>query len=358
MPSFVPRTVAGQVAAHLRSELRRGTWPDALPGRDRLAAELGVNAKTVEAALRELEREGLLVRPGQGRRRRVVAGEKPPAAPLRVALLLSEKEDRRVDYIADLRHQLRLAGHEAVHPERSLVDLGMNPDRIAGLVARTAADAWIVVAGSRDVLEWFASAPAPAFALFGPMAGIRLAGAGPRKAPAIAAATRTLLGLGHRRIAMLVRPRRRRPVPALPEQAFLDELQAHGLAPAPYHLPEWEESPERFHEMLDSLFRLTPPTALIVDEAALFVAVLESCLARRLRVPEDLSLVCTDDDPAFAWCRRRIAHIDWNRGPVLRRVFQWADHLSRGLPDLRQTTSVARFVPGDTIGPAPRGKNP
>jgi len=352
---FDRKSVAEQVAEHLRDALHAGRWQGRLPGRGRLAGELGVNAKTVEAALRHLEREGVLMNPGKGRRREIVAGEGRRVAPLRIALLLSEKDDARVDFIVDIRQQLLLAGHDAFHAEQSLVDLGMNPDRIAGLVARTAADAWIVVAGSREVLEGFAAGPVPAFALFGPMAGIRIAGAGPRKAPAIVEAARALLGLGHKRLVMLVRPRRREPVPGVPEQAFLDELQAHGIAPSPYHLPEWEETPERFHAMLESIFRVTPPTAMIVDEAALFVAVMQFCLTRRLRVPEDLSLVCTDADPIFAWCRRSVAHIDWSRGPVLRRVFQWADGLSRGQPDVRQVSSVAKFVPGDTMGPVPRG---
>jgi DNA-binding LacI/PurR family transcriptional regulator len=351
---FDPQSVAEQVAGHLRAGLLEGRWQGSLPGRGTLAGELGVNAKTVEAALRQLEREGLLVNPGKGRRRRIAVGENPPPAPLRIAVLLSEKGDRSVDFIVDIRHHLVHAGHDAFHAEKSLVELGMNPRRVAELVSRTAADAWIVVAASLEVLEWFASRPEPAFALFGPMAGVRLAGAGPKKAPAIAEAARTLLGLGHRRIAMLVRPRRRHPHPGVPERAFLDELQAHGIPPAAYHLPEWEESPERFQAMLESIFRVTPPTALIVDEAALFVAVMQFCLSHRLRVPEDLSLVCTDADPVFSWCRRSVAHIDWNRGPVLRRVFQWADQLSRGKSDLRQTGSVARFVPGETIGPVPR----
>lgn len=351
---FAPQRIVEQVTDHLRTALRAGRWQGRLPGRERLAGELGVNAKTIEAALRQLEREGVLMNPGKGRRRQIVAGDERPVAPLRIALLLSEKDDARVDFIVDIRQQLLLAGHEAFHAEKTLIDLAMNPDRIASLVARTAADAWIVVAGSREVLESFATGSVPAFALFGPMTGIRIAGAGPRKAPAIVEAARTLLSLGHRRLVMLVRPRRREPVPGVPEQAFLDELQAHGIVPAPYHLPEWDETPERFHAMLESIFRVTPPTAMIVDEAALFVAVMQFCLARRLRVPEDLSLVCTDADPIFAWCRRSVAHIDWSRGPVMRRVFQWADGLSRGQGDVRQVSSVAKFVPGDTIGPVPK----
>jgi DNA-binding GntR family transcriptional regulator len=47
-----------QVAAHLRAELAGGRWERAIPGRLELAAELGINAKTVEDALRLLEKEG------------------------------------------------------------------------------------------------------------------------------------------------------------------------------------------------------------------------------------------------------------------------------------------------------------
>ena len=49
-----------QVAAHLRAELAGGRWEREMPGRLELAAELGINAKTVEEALRLLEKEGVL----------------------------------------------------------------------------------------------------------------------------------------------------------------------------------------------------------------------------------------------------------------------------------------------------------
>ncbi len=49
-----------QVAAHLRAELAGGRWEEAIPGRMELSAELGINAKTVEEALRRLlAREGI-----------------------------------------------------------------------------------------------------------------------------------------------------------------------------------------------------------------------------------------------------------------------------------------------------------
>ena len=353
MPA-VFRSVTAQVADHIRTILMQGRWSGMLPGRNQLADDLGVNRKTVEAALRQLENEGILINQGPGRRRRIELPAKAAAPSLRVAILLSEKVDRSLEYIVDLRHQLREAGHSAFHPAQTLYELGMAPAHVAGLVARTPAEAWVVMAGSRDVLEWFAARPVPAFALFGPMRGLRIAGAAPDKAPAFSDATRALLDLGHRRIALLVRPRRRLPSAGPPEQAFLDELTSRGIQPTRYHLPDWDESTAGFHAMLDAMFRVTPPSALIVDEAPLFVAVMQFCLGRRIRVPADLSLVCTDADPAFAWCQPSVAHIAWDSHPAIRRVVKWADNISRGKDDVRQTFAAADFVQGGTIGPAKR----
>ena len=123
-----------------------------------------------------------------------------------------------------------------------------------------------------------------------------------------------------------------------------------GIQPTRYHLPDWDESTASFYAMLDAMFRITPPSALIVDEAPLFVAVMQFCLARRIRVPDDLSLICTDADSAFAWCQPSVAHIAWDSHPVVRRVLQWAENISRGKDDVRQTFAAAKFMPGGTIG--------
>ena len=77
-------------------------------------------------------------------------------------------------------------------------------------------------------------------------------------------------------------------------------------------------------------------------------------LNRHLRVPEDVSLVCTDGDPYFTWCRPLIAHIGWDNRPVVRRALRWANNLASGKKDVRQTLTKAEFVEGGTIGPATR----
>jgi DNA-binding LacI/PurR family transcriptional regulator len=74
---------------------------------------------------------------------------------------------------------------------------------------------------------------------------------------------------------------------------------------------------------------------------------------RGLRVPQDVSLVCTDGSPIFEWGKPTVAH--WDTRPVVRRIVRWAATVSRGEKDLRQTLTKAEFFEGGTIGPATGG---
>jgi DNA-binding LacI/PurR family transcriptional regulator/DNA-binding transcriptional regulator YhcF (GntR family) len=340
-----------QVAAYLRRALLGGEWGGRLPGGNQLADRLGTGRNTVEAALQLLEDEGLLVPQGPGRRRLVRLPKKPARQALRVAILLDEAAARKADYLIELRNELNEMGQVAFFAEHSMVGLGMDVKRIARMVGKTEADAWVVLAGSHDLLEWFVKRKLKAFALFGRRRGFAMAGVGPDKPAAMAAATRALIGLGHRRIVLMARTPRRKPEPGASERAFLGELSAHGIIPGPYHLPDWKETIGGFHERLEALFQVTPPTALIVDESPFFIAARNFLAERGLRVPEDVSMVCTDADPAFDWCRTSIAHIRWDTGPVVRRVVRWADRVAHGMEDLRQRHTPAEFVAGGTIGP-------
>ncbi len=269
---------------------------------------------------------------------------------MRVALLVTDHFSE--EYKIELFHQLVEAGHLPFHVTKTLVELGMDVGCVARLVNRTEADAWVVVSCSREILEWFSRQPKPAFAMFGRRGRVSIAAAGPDKAPPFAAATGRLIGLGHRRISLVCRRQRRLPQPGHPERAFLDELAAHGIPTGPFNLPDWEESKTGFVTLLDSLFGATPPTALILDESFLFNAAFHYLAKRGLRVPQDVSLVCTDDDSDFAWCEPSVAHIRWDYRPVVRRVVRWAANVSHGKDDRRQTLTKAEFVAGGTIGPA------
>ncbi len=350
-------TATEQLARHLREELLRGTWTGMMPGEDRLMARLGVGRKTIKVALRQLEEEGLLVGKGAGHQRRIVPQQGQGKKSLRIRILLYDGGDRGLPEKVELLARLQAAGFAASFANKSLKDLGMRVERVKRFVAEQPADAWVVSAASREVLEWFSRQPVPAIAMYGRFTGLSIAAACPRKSPAMITAVRKLVALGHRRIVMLTHEERRTPNPALFEQNFLDELAAMGLPTGPYNLPDWDDHPAGFRACLDSLFAHTPPTALIFcDTQLLFMPTYQYLTRRGLRIPEDVSLLAEEVNPAFAWCEPVISHIRWDFRPVVRRVLKWADHVAQGLDDRQQVLFDAKLVEGGTIAPAGVGR--
>lgn len=319
-------------------------------------ARLGVGRNTIKAALRQLEEEGLLEGRGAGCQRRIVPPKKQRRTSLRIRILLYEGVDRSLTDNAELLARLQEAGFAASFADKSLHDLGMDPARVARFVEKHPADAWVVSAGSHEVLEWFSQQPFPAMAMFGRFSKLPIAAASPRKIPAMLTGVGKLVALGHRRIVMLAREERRKPNPGLSEQTFLDELAARGLPTGAYNLPDWDETPAGFHACLDALFRHTPPTALIIGDAPLFLPVQQFLARRSIRVPEQVSLFCLDPDPAYAWCNPVVSHIQWDYRPVVRRVLRWAENVAQGQDDRRQALFEAEFIEGGTIGPVEKSQ--
>ena len=354
MESLTLLSAVDQVSEHLRKELLRGSLSGTMPGVDPLSKKLGVNHKTVRAALRQLENEGLLVDQGKGIQRRIVLPKNHAPSGLRIGLLQGDSNSQGVSYVIEIRHLLEEAGHIPFFADKSLEDLGMDAGRVADYVEQTDADAWVVSAASRSVLEWFSTYSTPSFALFGRRRGLPIAAAGPDKPPVCAAATRHLISLGHRRIAMLIRRQHRLPEPAGSALTFMNELEAADIPCGSFNLPDWEESKTGFATLLGSLFEYTPPTALIIDEAFLFNAAVFFLASKGIKIPDDVSLICTDADPSFAWCEPSIAHIRWDYPPVVRRIVQWANNIAQGKKDLRQTLTKAELIEGGTIGQVPQ----
>jgi len=329
-------------------------WAGVVPGRDKLSREFGVSGKTVEAALRLLEKRGVLESAGAGKRRRIKSRNGVSVRGMKLAILSFDPLSQCPGYLVELQHMLVEAGHAAFFAPKSQAELGNSLRAVSRFVKQTKADAWVLEAASREVLEWFIKQDIPVFALFGRRRGLPIAGFGPEKSDAYAQVARRFYELGHRRIVLLARRVRRLPEPGTIEKAFLGELEAQGIETSSYNLPDWEENVRGFHERLNTMFLVNPPTALLIDEAQYFLAALHFCASRGLRVPGHVSLACTDDDPGFAWFTPKVAHIRWDRRAVLLRITRWAANVSQGKADRRQSFTKAEFVEGGTIGPVRR----
>jgi DNA-binding LacI/PurR family transcriptional regulator len=341
-----------QVAAHLRGEIAKRTWSELMPGGDRLARDLGVGRNTIDAALLQLEKEGLLVPQGAGRRRKILRLGEPAERQLQVRVLPYDSEGRSNHALNEVVHSFRAAGHAAEFAGQSLIGLKMDARRVARFVSSTPADAWVVVGGSQEVLTAFAKGPVPTFALMGRMRGLPIAGVKPDKVSAIRQAVRRLVALGHSRIVMLVLPERVHPLPGAVEQAFLDELQSLGIPTGPYNLAVWEGDKAGFHKRLGSMFRHTPPTALFLDASDIFIAAQHHLARRGILAPEHVSLVCTDPSPYFHLLDPPVSHIDWTFDTVTRTVTRWLKNIASGKEDRKQTFIKAAFAEGGTIGKA------
>jgi DNA-binding LacI/PurR family transcriptional regulator len=357
MPGEPLSSLTDQVTDLLRQGILGGRWRGTLPGRNRLAEEIGCCHGTMEQAMRRLAREGLLVSQGAGQRRRInLEGGAKRESPLRVVILLYEHSDQMTSYLVELVHRLQSAGHEAAFSTKSMLDLGMDAKRIARFVEATQADAWVVISGPRDVLKWFEAEAIPTFALFGHSMRIPLASAGPKKAGALEELVDRLVDYGHQLIVMVVREDRRKPELGLLESLFLNRLQEHGIRTGSFNMPEWEDRPEAFSSMIDSLFQVSPPTALIIGDPILLFPVVQHLALRGISAPAQVSLACTDARPGYHWCNPEITHIAWDSEYVVKRVESWAKNISLGKQDLRKGVTNARLVEGGTIGPVPKVK--
>jgi DNA-binding LacI/PurR family transcriptional regulator len=347
-------TAAEQVADYLREQLMHKAWVGTIPGGQVLARQLGVGRMTIDTALSILEEEGLLVPQGPRRRRRIEIPEelvKPSA--LRVAVLFYERGDETQDLFLRFQNKLKAAGCSVIQAPENLTDMGGRKGRLTRMIKEIEADAWVVIGGLKEVLQCFVQRQIPVFGLYGGYSQLRMAAVGPDQVPAMVAITHRLIGLGHRRIVLL-ESSLTLPDPAPIASAFRDELAAHGITVSNYNMPGWEGGFEGFYRSLDSLFAHTPPTAIIIYSATQYFATTQFLINRGLRVPQDVSLVCIDKDPFFDRFQPSISHVSWNSNLMVNRIVRWANNISQGKEDIRQTKIKAEFIEGGTVGVAPK----
>jgi DNA-binding transcriptional ArsR family regulator len=347
LPSMIRLlTHSEQLAAHLREEILRGRWQGEMPGAARLQAKLGVNQTTINQALGLLEEEGLLVSRGNRRRRQIIIPHGVMRAGMRVGILLYEPEDREVPLWIEVRHRLMDEGVTVFIPPKTLSCMGMDVAKVAKLVEAAEADAWIVLCAPGKVLEWFEKQATPAIAFAGQYPrGMKMAAVAPGRDQSMLDLIERLAGLGHRRIVLLTGSGAK-PI------SFIRGLEDHGIPVGDYNLPSLERSPDGLRRCLDSLFGMTPPTALLIDESAIFLAVQGELARRGIFAPKDISLVSLDGDPAFKWHRPPVAQIRWEMEPVIRHIFRWVMNVSIRKVDRRSVYTKSVFIDGGTIGPA------
>jgi DNA-binding LacI/PurR family transcriptional regulator len=351
------RSSSAQLAEYLQEQIRDRIWTTTLPGESWLMAHLQVGRGTVRAAMAQLEAEGILAPCGQGKRRQIVLNRDAfTTRKIRVRIFLYEIQDRSCIDISSLLAELLAEGMDADFTRKSFKDLNMQVAKVEQYVSQNPADAWILISASQEVIEWFSQQEVPSHAMYGRHEGLPIAAAFPIIIPGQTAAVQRLIELGHKRIVMLARAERRKPKLLRSEQVFIEQLEAAGIKTSDYNLPDWEESREGLRRLVDELLRFSPPTAMLFQEAQLYIAVKSHLADRGVICPRHISLVVADEDPCFGWCHPIPSQIQWDYRKVVRSIVRWAKNVADGKEDRRKIGTEAEFVEGGSIGPVFLGK--
>ncbi len=350
-----PATIRQQTLHILREGILSRRWAGVLPGVRTLAKELAVSIGTLQGALKRLEKEGVIGSRGSGRRRQVGTIETTitTTPKLRIGILTAEavatNSAPAQAFFYGLINTMEQAGHLPFLASKTMDCLKHDPAAILALMRESRADAWVVSRASGDVLAALAEdSPAPFIASGGRVSAVKqIAAAGIDITDALRDCVRHLVALGHTRIVMVMPACHREPTPGVMPQVFLDELSAAGIRPGPYNLPAWECSRQGFDGLLKSLFSLTPPTALILEDARQLTATLGFFAHHKISA-QNIALIVSETDSTLEWIAHRPGLITFDDAKLIQRIMDWVGSCARGAPEREKIILKASFTPGDT----------
>lgn len=360
----IPKAISLVEATALVIEkgLAQGRWLH-LPGERRLAEELEVGRSTLRQALQLLTEQGRIAAPAQGKRREPSPMERQAKQNKRIwrigmvsGLPAAAFMPSTQRLMIELRHSLEADPRNIVTALPDLTNYGRRKGSLIDLVDEHPSDIWLITSANWEQLSFFCNRPEPALAIGGRSLGIDIASIGIDLRPALSAAVRRLVQLGHRRIVLLCEKfMRNAPTPGRILQCFHDELSAAGIQPSAFHVPEWDDSPETLQSTLTSLFRVTPPTAVIVTTTNAAVGFYGFCNAQRLRIPDDVSFVLVSGKDDDAWYHPQASVIRSEVALVIPPILRWISTCHQGRASRRQILLPTEFREGKTIAP-PKGK--
>ncbi|AHF91165.1 transcriptional regulator [Opitutaceae bacterium TAV5] len=366
--------LAAVVADRIAAELRQGRWTGHLPGERQLAGLFQVSRPTLRAALAALESQGLL-RTAHGCRREIVARTGSPAAAAlpaggaRTVVMISPYLPENIDpqivlQLESLRELLARRGMTLSIEVRPSCYTGDAAHALERLVAETGADVWLLWHSTKTMQEWFLAKNLPHI-VFGTAFhdGASLSVDLDNFATARHAA-HTMRRLGHRRIALLM-PRLGLAGDNMTEAGFRDGVatapagEGEGSAgagqPIAADIIRHDGTPEGIRRALDHLLALDPrPTGIFSCRGLHTVAVMTYLHSRRLRIPEEISVISRDDDPALDFVNPVPARYHRSPAKFARAVFRLIPGCLARRNFRRKTVRIfPEFRPHGSLGSPP-----
>jgi DNA-binding LacI/PurR family transcriptional regulator len=291
-------SLAAQTAEVLREVIASGQWPHWLPGELELMQRMHVSRVTLRAALAVLERENLITG-GQGKRREVqqpIAGNIKPQLRRTVVLLTPAPLHRlpaaTVFWMDELREHLDAAGWPLEIHESAAAYRRRPAHALEELAARLAPAGWVIFRSTPEMQRWFSDKGFPAVIAGSVYPNVPLASVDVDYFAGCRHAAGRMLAAGHQRMAIL------RPDTSLAGDLESVEGFRAGAKDAQVSEVLHDATTPGVCLRLDQLFAQSPaPTGLLVFHASHLLTVIGWLQRAGRRVPQDVSVLCRDDEP-------------------------------------------------------------
>lgn len=360
----IPRrqSLVSQTAAILREEIRQGNWRDWLPGERALCEALQVSRNTLRAALAQLKRDGV-IRSDHGAGNRILMRPERRTGGLRshdVALLSPEALERlrpsQTLWIDELRAMLSERGCR-LHVFHGPQYFRANPAAaLEKLVAQHPHGCWVLALSNEATQRWFERKGAPCVVAGSVYSGLNLPFRDLDHRAMCRHAAGVMLGLGHRRLALLIQ-KSRRAGDLESEAGFLEGVRASPHADAEVSVCYHDTTVSSIVAALRRLMeQKPPPTALLVANAYHYLTVVSRLAQAGVRVPAEVSVVSRDEDPFLSFLvpapARYVASPHTMAKTLLRPVLEL---LEGGVVTHRSIRIMPDFIKGETLGPPRAG---
>lgn len=354
------KTSLGWKTAHiLEEEIRRGRWMNYLPGYRALSKELGVSPRVVTDSLDILTRRKVLL-PAEARRPRkinpdqstiILDGQQKCLTVLSAIPYDQHNENTR--HLLEKIYQRMSSVEWSVFMEISKeYGAGEVSEHLEILACQRRHHRWLLISPSGNIVRWAMKKNLQVICLGGSVCDLPPPLVCLSISSLLKASFEKMVFLGHQKICLMTSRRTSNMFPHLAD--FVGELfQKHYI---PYHqpynlpLPE-DDTPQSFQDCLESLFQLTPPTAIITAEPQFLPAIYSHCYRRGVLIPEQLSLITMQNASNQQWFVPQPAYFEAALESFLNPICNWIENYPK-LP------CASRFVEPDfmvegSVGPPP-----
>lgn len=333
-----------KVADVLEEALRNGDWKNRLPGYRVIAKDYEVSWRTSQLALKLLAVRGLIGQARKGRARRVLREGATDSMTRKVMLVITSSKtpaDAGEQALLDDLIMIWMACGGEVR--RAQIDYRQRK-RPGTALRKLLSDHAASVLMMREPLKpWVAAAmnlSEPVFFLGGDILRddfVKVSGFAVSVSEMVLQAFARLRALGHERILMPDEGRG-----PMFRQSVLEAMRHSGKREvrkldAELYCPEFAEmEPEAWQRYWQDGFHRARPTAVIVHKETSYFSLLGFCFRRKLRIPEDLSVICLSASDNLLWCQPVPDHVTFPKAKAVAHFRRW---IHGGL----QTIGLAMF---------------